>query len=269
MASGIGYNCKLHIVTEVKNGQTIPKHTFFSAPYKLVNYFRLSNGGIEYILMNASAGIMARDNYLLELEVGDESQLVLSGQSFEKIHKMENYGAKREIRIKIGKQAYLKYIPLPSIPFAGSSFSGITTIYLQDTTSKLSYLEILSCGRYRRNERFKFKLYKSLLDIYQMGKLVFRDNSIFEPALTAVKGMGMFEGYTHIANLLIFGFDISEHLVATVAELFAAYKIDGGLSALLGGGYLIRALANESECLIKCFQEIIIILEVEELPYDG
>ncbi len=261
MSAGIGYNARLHIVTEAKNGQTVPKHAFFSAPYKLTNYFRLSNGGIEYILMSASAGIMARDNYLLEIDIGDKSHLVLSSQSFEKIHKMEEGAAKRETRIKIGQHAYFKYTPLPAIPFAGSNFSNITTIHLQDTTSKLIYLEILSCGRYLRDERFKYKFYKSLVDIYHMDKLVFRDNSIFEPELTNMEHFGMFEGYTHMANLIIFGFRISENLISGIAELFAIYKVDGGVTELLNGGYLVRALANESEALMKSFQEIIITLE--------
>lgn len=263
MSAGIGYNSRLHIVTEAKNGQTTPKSTFFSAPYKLANYFRLNNGGIEYILMNASAGIMARDNYFLEIEVGNESHVVLSSQSFEKIHKMVDGTAKRETRVKIGKQAYFKYIPLPTIPFAESNFNNVTTIHLQDVTAKLSYLEILSCGRHLRGERFKYKLYKSLIDIYQMDKLVFKDNSVFESEVTNLEGLGMFEGYTHLANLILFGFFISENSTAAIAELFSIYKIDGGVTALLNGGCLIRALANESEVLMRCFQEIIFTLEAE------
>lgn len=261
MSGSNAYNARLYIATQSKNGQTVPRSVYYSPPYKLTNYFRLSNGGIEYMIMNASAGIMARDNYLVEIELGDKSSLVVSSQSFEKIHKMENASAKRETKIKVGKEAYFKYIPLPTLPFAESSFSNITTINLQDASSKLCYLEILACGRYLRDERFKYKLYKSLVDIYQMDKLVFKDNSVFEPGITNLECFGMFEGYTHLANLIAFGFEVLDDINLTIIKLFELHGVDGGVTTLLNGGYLIRALANESEVLIKCFREVILLFE--------
>lgn len=259
----IGYQAKLCIATLDKNGLTVPTEIFYSAPYKLTNYFRLNNGGIEYILMNASAGIMARDNYHARIDVGAKTKLVLSSQSFEKIHDMDGGAANRDTLINIGHNAYFKYIPLPTIPFAGSSFNNVTTINLHDKTSQMIYAEVLSCGRYLRNESFGYVYYKSLVDIYQNEKLVYRDRNVFIPFDQKMDGFGLFEGYSHLSNIIIFGLSFSENIISQILNLFDVYKVDGGITTLLNDGYLIRAFANGSEALIKCFTEIIASIEQE------
>jgi|GEM_PF-127035 len=260
---GIGYQAKLCIATLDKDGLTVPTEIFYSAPYKLTNYFRLNNGGIEYILMNASAGIMARDNYHTKIDVGDKTKLVLSSQSFEKIHDMDGGVANRVTLVNIGNNAYFKYIPLPTIPFAGSAFNNVATINLKDKTSQMIYAEVLSCGRYLGNESFGYVHYKSLIDIYQTEKLVYRDRNVFIPKEQKMECFGLFESYSHLSNIIIFGLSLSESIINQISNLFNVYKVDGGITTLLNDGYLIRAFANGSEALIKCFTEIITSIEQE------
>lgn len=262
MSNSIGYNARLDITTIFKEGKTEPVDLFYSSPYKLTNYFRLDNGGIEYMLMSASAGVMAKDNYQIGINLEANSKLVLSAQSFEKIHKMENnQSAKRENTINIASNAYLKFIPLPMIPFADSAFNNITQIKLADASSQLIYLDVLSCGRYLRDERFKYRYYKSLVNVYLMGKLVFRDLCVFEPSVDNMECFGLFEGYSHLSNLLLFGFILSEETKNKIDELITQLQIDAGITAVLGGGYLVRAYANGSEPLMLFNSQIITIFD--------
>lgn len=105
----------------------------------------------------ASAGIMAGDSQEFSYHVKEGADLEILSQSFEKIHKMDEGSASRTIEVQVDKNAALYYYPQPVIPFAQSAFDSKMTIHLEDETSKLFLLEIISCGRNAHEERFQYR----------------------------------------------------------------------------------------------------------------
>ena len=256
----IGYQAKLIITTKYEANLTYPDEVFFTAPFKLVSYFRRNNGAIEYIIMNASAGIMSGDNYLMEVSVNENTKLILTAQSFDKIHDMDGGRAQRTNNIKIANNGYLCYNQLPVIPFTGSSYSGVTNIWLENMSSKLISSEIIACGRVARNEKFNYKFYKSLINIYSAHELIYRDNCVLDPTSSNLSCFGMYENYSHMGMMIIFGFKITSCIKGNIELILANYSLDAGLTNLLNNGYLIRAFANNSEPMLKCFNQITNIL---------
>lgn len=253
-----GYtHAKLEISTVcAESGLTIPEHVYYSAPFKLTNFFRLPNGGIEYILMNASAGIMAGDNYQIDLQLAKGSQLLISAQSYEKIHAMPAGKAKRKVNIQIAENASLIYTPLPTIPFQSSVFHSSTEIRLADISSRLIYSDIISSGRTLRNERFAFTQYHNLLSVYLGDKIVYRDNCYLVPTEQNLASCGMFEGYSHLGNLIIYGYVFNSENLTSIHAAIDESGLDCGISALAGGGYLIRVLSNAAEPITELFNTI-------------
>lgn len=253
-----GYTqAKLEISTVcAESGLTIPERVYYSAPFKLTNFFRLPNGGIEYILMNASAGIMAGDNYQIDLQLAKGSQLLISAQSFEKIHAMPVGTAKRKVNIQIAENASLIYTPLPTIPFQSSVFHSSTEIRLADITSRLIYSDIISSGRTLRNERFAFTQYHNLLSVYLGDKIVYRDNCYLVPTEHNLASCGMFEGYSHLGNLIIYGYLFDPADLAAIQEIINESGLDCGISALTGGGHLVRVLSHGAEPITELFNSI-------------
>lgn len=253
----MGYKqAELRISTICVSGKTRPEQVFYSAPFKLMNFFETPSGGIEYMVMNASAGIMANDRYEISIEVGKGGQLTLLPQSYEKIHKMDDGEAIRNTKIVVEKNAFFKYISLPMIPFAGSAFRAATTIILADESSQLLYGEILASGRHLRNEKFAYQHYGSCIDIFLKEKLVSRDYSVFTPGTMAMEGYGLFENYTYLANLFIYGFLLSEEKIEKIIQYCEDLKSEVGITPLLGGGYLVRLLDDRAEELIGIFSSI-------------
>lgn len=63
-------NSRLYLETEVRDKKTYIKDVFFKAPYKIMSPFTdEKTGGIQIMLMSASAGLLAGDTF--------ESDLVL------------------------------------------------------------------------------------------------------------------------------------------------------------------------------------------------
>ena len=261
MSRPVAYTAKLEISTKFADNQTYPASTYYTPPFKLTNFFRRSNGGIEYMLMNASAGIMAHDNYSIDLELAENTQLLISAQSFEKIHSMPSGDASRHTKIKLAANSCLIFNPLPSIPFANSSFTTTTDINLATASSRLIYSEIISSGRYLRNENFAFRNYTSLLNIYQVKRLVYRDNCQLNPEQQDLTAIGMFEKATHLGNFIFYGFELAEKDFERLQQILNESQLDCAISQLVGNGYLIRVLATGSEATLNLFKTLINQLE--------
>lgn len=213
----------------------------------------------------ASAGIMAGDVQRFDYVVGPGADLEILSQSFEKIHKMDEGSARRQIHVNVASGGTLYYNPQPVIPFAGSAFDSTMEIHLEDATSKLFLLDILSCGRAVSGERFAYRRFSSKVKIYRGGKLIYRDNTRYEPEKMPMEGIGMFEGYSHMANIFLTGcvdggaFDevktgeLQEKIWDILEE---TSDCDGGVTRLASGDLAVRVLGNRAQKLQEVAEKI-------------
>ena len=240
-----------------KNGKTILEDLSFTAPYKIMAPFEKANGGIQIMPLCASAGIMEGDLQEFSYRVKEGADLEVLSQSFEKIHKMENGSASRTISVQVEPHAILFYYPQPVIPFAQSSFSSSMTIHLADETSRLFLLEIISCGRNAHEERFQYRCFASKVLIYRGEKLIYRDNTRYLPDQMPMEGIGMYEGYTHMANLFLSRSEHADALLNEIRELLASDpEIDGGATTLSCGDLAVRIFGFRAQKLQQMAEKI-------------
>lgn len=181
MDNKFGKISRISACAALKDGRTILEDLSFTAPYKIMMPFEKENGGIQIMPLCASAGIMAGDSQEFSYHVKEGADLEVLSQSFEKIHKMDEGSAARTIEVQVDKNATLYYYPQPVIPFAQSAFDSKMTIHLEDETSRLFLLEIISCGRNAHDERFQYRRFSSKVLLYRGDKLIYRDNTRYEP----------------------------------------------------------------------------------------
>ncbi len=249
-----------------KDGKTILEDLSFTAPYKIMVPFEKENGGIQIMPLCASAGTMAGDRQEFSYHVKEGAELEVLSQSFEKIHKMDEGSASRTIDIQVEPNAILYYYPQPVIPFAGSAFDSTMTIHLADKTSRLFLLEVISCGRNAHEERFLYRRFSSRVRIYRGEKLIYRDNTCYEPDKMPMEGIGMYEGYTHMANLFLSEIytgqdstdkEINLNLQEKIWQLLDEEpEIDGGVTRLTTGDLALRIFAHRAQILQQLADKI-------------
>ena len=108
---------KVKIRTLNKNGKTILDDVYFTSPFKVAPPFYKSDDFIKVIIMSSSAGTLEGDVQEYDITLGDNTKMELTSQSFEKIHTMIDEEATRDCDIYIGKNSFLRYNLLPTIPF--------------------------------------------------------------------------------------------------------------------------------------------------------
>lgn len=257
LKNSFGKTSVLNISAIKKENKTILDNIYFTAPFKIMNPFYISDDYIKVMLLSVSAGIMEGDNQNIDIRIGDKTKVEVISQSYEKIHRMKSGNAMRNCNISVGKNAYLKYNPLPTIPFADSSFDITTKINLEDDSSRLIFNEIITCGRSAMGERFLFKNYNSYLEIRKKNRLIYRDNTMYNNELFNMNSIGMFEGYTHLANMVIVNFNKGDSFIEEVRNIIEEYgEVEGGVTKLQSNDITMKILGNTSQSLINICEEI-------------
>ena len=241
---------KFYLKAKKKDDKTILDDVYFTAPYKIMQPFLLKDGSIQVMLLSASAGIMEGDRQEFKFHIQEEAKLEFVSQSYDKIHQMKSDCAKRHTEIQVAKNATFYFNPQPTIPFKDSAFENTMDIYLEDESSVFCMTEIFSCGRYMRQEKFAYRFYHNLVKIYRKDKLIYRDNTRYEPKLFDMNSIGMYESYTHQANIFITKPKNNTDFLQKVQALFENNPIvDGSITTISSGDFAIRAFSNRAQFL--------------------
>lgn len=236
--------------------QTILEDAYFTAPFKIMQPFSIGCM-LHFMILSASAGLMAGDCQNIKVSLAKKSSVLLTSQSYEKIHKMNSGKACRNTEVFLAEESSLFFLPQPVLPFAQSSFSGHTIIHLKDVSSQLFFSEILACGRSVRQERFSYRKYASCMEIYQAEELCYFENASYDPERRNMEGFGFYEGYTHLATVLLFNFGNQVETMSYIRQKLAvAENIDGGVSKIGEGHFCMKAFGHSGEELLQFVKDL-------------
>ncbi len=231
-----------------KDGVTKLGDCYCTAPFKIAKPF-YDNEMMKIVVMSASAGLMSGDIQKFDINVETNCKLYFTTQSYEKIHKMDNGFARRQARIKVGKEANLYYIPLCTIPFAKSSFKGDTEIWLENSSSKLFLAEVFAPGRKAHGELFKYDKYISRTLVWRSESLIYHDNTRYIPEKMKLDSYGMFEKWSHLLNVFIAGFTDTNKLIEDIREYVRVKGLEGGASTTAYGDISVKVLGDNAQAL--------------------
>lgn len=176
-----GRRSELFLSTILQGEEAVLDEVQFTAPFKIMEPFREEKDYLKVMILSASPGIMEGDIQEQRIHVGRGTRLEVCSQSFEKIHRMKNGCARRYIRICQESDSFLYYVPQPAIPFRDSAFDNIVEVELEKESSRFIFQDILSCGRTAYGECFDYKYYNSLVQVRREGRLIYRDNTRYDP----------------------------------------------------------------------------------------
>lgn len=248
---------EFYLTAAYRDGRTVMEDVSFTAPFKVMHPFYEKKDVMTVMLLTASAGIMAGDRQEINLCAKERSSLEFVSQAYEKIHQMEEGYASRRIHLTVGSHACLRYLPLPAIPFAGSDYRCTAEVELEDETSQFVFREILSCGRVAYGEEFQYRRFQSRVCISQGGRLVYRDNACYEPGQMDMGNFGMYEGFTHLASLVICNQQKPEGWVQQVRRLLEdAGDMEGGVTHTSAGHIVVRILGKNAAQLTEITERI-------------
>lgn len=247
----------LSVTAVRKDGKTILQDIHFTAPYKIMQPFIQKDGGIQIMLLSASAGIMEGDCQDFKFKICTGAQLEFISQSYDKIHQMKDGCAVRNTAIYVESGGTFFFHPQPTIPFRDSAFENKTQVFLKDDTSDFWMSEILCSGRYGMGESFAYRFYNNLVEIWRDSNLIYRDNTRYDPKLFPMNGTGMYEGFTHLLNIFSTCPKNPKAFIREVQDLLTDEReIQGGITKLGKGDFCVRVFGYRAQKLEEKSQQI-------------
>lgn len=239
------------LTAEKRNGRTVLTDSYYTAPFKIMNPFQ--NGHQTMVmLMTASAGMLAGDDYLHRYQIREHADLTITGQGYTKVFNTRDDFCTNHVEMEVEDYASLRYLPHPCIPFPGSDYRGKVTARLK-RSSTFVYTDILASGRVARQEHFQMKQYRNELQVYLDDELVFLDLCVLHPGEVDYGTLGFWGEYTHTGMMYLYRPDSLEQLLTEIRGI--AFPGRSG-ATLAKEGILVRALGESGEEIEHFFLEI-------------
>ncbi|MEL2356542.1 urease accessory protein UreD [Klebsiella pneumoniae] len=209
-------------------------------------------------MISTSGCVLQGDRLTVEIEVDAGACAHITTQSATKIHSMDNNFAAQTQHIRVGKQAYLEFMPDQVIPHRHSRFISETIIEC-DSTATVLYSEILMPGRkhHHQDERFGFDVYSSRISAKnEAGDVLFTEKLVLTPKekpLDVVGVMGTFDIY---GNVIVLTPSTCQDEILSRSRSFYSEELCHGVSRLPNGaGLIYKVLANDSTRIKKAIRD--------------
>ncbi|MDR0875462.1 MAG: urease accessory protein UreD [Clostridiales Family XIII bacterium] len=264
-----GATGKLKLVFRSNGKQTSLAEQYYKLPLQVLPPHDQDGDGTAFVyFLNPSGGILSGDRLCTELLADDNASVVATTTSNNKIYKMDDGYAGIYNDFSVGDHAALEYLPLPTVPFAGSNLRQ-ENIFRIRGSSVLFAWDILSPGRWRSNEIFAYDRFDSLTKIYRDGRLIVCEHILVEPGEKTLTRICVMESYLTSASVYLCARGIPLSLKDQIQQILRSSDLRGGMTFLDREAAAIRVVANDPLLLQEALDAIWTAFRKQVLGKDG
>ena len=212
-----------------------------------------------YILSSGGPNVDG-DRYEQHFVVRKDAYAHISTGAATKLAEMRyNYSGLTQV-FDLGENAYLEYLPEPTIPCRHTRFISDTAIRIASSAT-LFYSEVYMSGRkyFDRGETFQYDILSVCTHAERPGgEPLFREKFIIRPGLQSPSTLGAMNGYDVFANVIVM--TPSEHAdniyARTEAFIDPGRRLAAGITRLPNdAGLLYKVLGGETGPVKKLIRE--------------
>ncbi|MFC9334021.1 urease accessory protein UreD [Arthrobacter sp. NPDC057009] len=238
-------------------GRSFAAHQFHRGALRVLRPHYLDESGqVCYVVVNPGGAYLGADLYLMDVEVGDGADLLLTTQSATKIYRTPGSFAEQRMAIRLGEGSRLELVPDQIIAYREASYRQNTHITVRPTSS-LVMAEVITPGWSPDGGSFRYEELRLRNEIHVEAnggtRLLALDNLLVRPPLDDVTGTGFMEGYSHLGSLVVVDARVDQALADELHRLAAGFDAYTGVSlgATMDGitALVLRSLSHSTEKL--------------------
>lgn len=240
-------------ITE-RAGRSVASRQFHEGALRVLRPHYLDQSGqVCYVMVNPGGAYLGADLFLIEVEVEDGADLLLTTQSATKIYRTPESFAEQRMTLRLGEGARLELVPDQLIAYRQASYRQVSHISLRPT-SCLVMAEVITPGWSPDGAAFRYEELRLRNEIRvetgQGSKLLALDNLLIRPPLGDVTGMGFMEGYSHLGSLIVVDPRVNQELADQLDRTARDYEACSGVSLTISvagtTGLVMRSLSNST-----------------------
>jgi urease accessory protein len=202
-------------------------------------------------VLNPTGGLVGGDRLVIDVEVGLEAHACLTTPSATKVYRASGRAAVQEVRLRLGPDAALEWVPDHTIPFAASAFRQSVDVEL-GAGARLILVDAFAAGRVARGEAWRFALLESALRIRDgVGWLLIDRFRLTGDARWA--GLGGTEDAAYFATVVVLG-DVDVDALAR--QVMGRLGTSVAVGRLARRGALLRCLVPDAPALARSLDAV-------------
>ncbi|MDA1089917.1 MAG: urease accessory protein UreD [Proteobacteria bacterium] len=159
------------------------------------------------VLVTTSGGLVGGDHLNVSVSAGPDTTAMAMAQAAEKVYRSAGEDSHINVRLSVGENAWLEWLPQETILFDGARLRRQTTIELAPGARILAG-EILVFGRIASGERLTRGLVREAWSVRRQGRLIWADALHLEENMEAIfAAPACFDGATAQATAVYAGDD--------------------------------------------------------------
>ncbi|MDO4928178.1 MAG: urease accessory protein UreD [Corynebacterium sp.] len=225
----------------------------------------------HYTIINPGGGYLEGDTYEIHTRVNPGAHLELRTQSATKVYRCTKLPATQQVQLHIDSHAVLSYIPEQLIMYTAAKYVQNTFLEVEPGGAGL-IAEIITPGWDPAGADFQFDELQINTEIRVAGSLLAIDRLYLAPAQMEITALGVFEGYSHLGQLLL----VLPHLsaqdyaafssaVEAMAQVKAGTSFQGNLDGNQTVCVIVRSLAHDTAA-IQLLHEYVHAWFLEHIP---
>ncbi|WP_269936480.1 urease accessory protein UreD [Arthrobacter sp. HY1533] len=242
----------LQLSIDRREGRNIAVKQFHDGALRILRPHYLDDSGqVCYVVINPGGAFLGGDKYLIEVDVANGADLLLTTQSATKVYRTPGNRAEQHMRITLGAGARMELLPDPLIAYREATYGQVTQVEM-DPTASLVMAEVVTPGWSPDGKLFRYDEIRMRNEISINGRLMVLDNLLIRPGTgSPVDSSCFMREYTHLGSLLVLDARVEPALVDELHALMAPLDPAGqlGITLLDGPGIAVRALSHSTETL--------------------
>jgi len=245
---------ELELRVAERKGQSFASHQFHEGALRVLRPHYLDGSGqVCYVVVNPGGAYLGADLFLVDVEVGDGADLLLTTQSATKIYRTPESFAEQRMDLRLGEGARLELMPDQLIAYREASYRQRTSVTVRPSSS-LVMAEVVTPGWSPDGAGFRYQEIRLRNEIRvetdEGPHLLALDNLLIRPPAGDVTGLGFMEGYSHLGSLVVVDARVDQALADELHALTAGHDALAGVSLTRPAhgttGLVLRALSNST-----------------------
>lgn len=245
-----GWQGNLQLEFEHRNGETILSRSLMQAPLKIQRSFYPEGKSICHgVMLHTAGGIVGGDRLSSQIHLHPHAQVLLTTAAATKV-----YGSDQEsnqvIDVQVAENAGLEWLPQETILFDGARYRQSVRVDLEVGATWLGW-DITRLGRSARGEQFLSGEWRSHLEIWQAGQLLWVDPQWLLGGSEMLQSAHGLSGCAVVGSFGFVGREVSPEFVAEVRSLWVGGDAMEFPAAEMGAtrlmnGFLCRYRGNST-----------------------
>jgi len=234
-----GWQGNLQLEFEDRNGETILSRSLMQAPLKIQRPFYPEGKGVCHgVMLHTAGGVVGGDRLSSQIQLHSNAQVLLTTAAATKVYG-SNTESNQAIHVQVAENAGLEWLPQETILFDGARYRQSVRVELEPGATWLGW-EMTRLGRSARGEQFLSGEWRSHLEVWQAGQLLWVDPQWLLGGSEMLQSAHGLSGCAVVGSLGFVGREVSPEFVAEVRSLLAEGDTTEFLAAEMGATRLMN-----------------------------